>query len=217
MDPARLHPALRHLAAARTNLSGDVLAGVRDSLNARRREGARSVDITGVDVVDDVIGHVPVRVYRGSAVGGSAVVYCHAGAFVLGNLDTDHLQCVQWARDAQCTVISVDYRLAPEHPYPAAMDDAVTVLSWAAVYFDRVAVAGSSAGGALAARLAQCGTDDVVFQMLHQPVLDGSSSPPRVLMVLRQNRCGTITAVSTDYRNPRYRPARRNYAVAQRL
>lgn len=130
------------------------------------------MDITGVDVVDDVIGHVPVRVYRGSAVGGSAVVYCHAGAFVLGNLDTDHLQCVQWARDAQCTVISVDYRLAPEHPYPAAMDDAVTVLSWAAVYFDRVAVAGSSAGGALAARLAQCGTDDVVFQMLHQPVLD---------------------------------------------
>jgi hypothetical protein len=61
-----------------------------------------------------------------------AVIYCHSGAFVLGNLDTDHRQCVEFARRGRCTVISVDYRLAPEDPYPAGLDDAAAVLAWAA-------------------------------------------------------------------------------------
>ena len=111
------------------------------------------------------------------------VIYCHAGAFVLGNLDTDHRQCVELARRGRCSVVSLDYRLAPEHPYPAALDDAVTVLNWVSanaeelgVDASRIAVAGSSAGGALAACLAQRSADGslppVVFQMLHQPVLD---------------------------------------------
>jgi acetyl esterase/lipase len=111
------------------------------------------------------------------------VIYCHSGAFVLGNLDTDHRQCVEFARRGWCTVVSVDYRLAPEHPCPAAFDDALAVMNWVAtngvalgVDTSRMAVAGSSAGGALAARLAQRAAQGsappVVFQMLHQPVLD---------------------------------------------
>ena len=107
------------------------------------------------------------------------MIYCHAGAFVLGNLDTDHRQCVELARRGHCSVVSVDYRLAPEHPYPAALDDAITVLDWIITNADelgfdtsRVAVAGSSAGGALAAGLAQRFADRLVFQLLHQPVLD---------------------------------------------
>lgn len=102
---------------------------------------------------------------------------------MLGNLDTDHRQCVELARRGRCSVVSLDYRLAPEHPYPAALDDAVTVLNWVSanaeelgVDASRIAVAGSSAGGALAACLAQRSADGslppVVFQMLHQPVLD---------------------------------------------
>ena len=90
------------------------------------------------------------------------VVFCHAGGFVLGNLDTDHRQCVELARRGRCTVVSVDYRLSPEHPYPAALDDATAVLRWVAanatelgVDAARIAVAGSSAGAALAACLAQ--------------------------------------------------------------
>ena len=102
---------------------------------------------------------------------------------MLGNLDTDHRQCVELARRGRCSVVSLDYRLAPEHPYPAALDDAMSVLNWVSDNADglgvdasRIAVAGSSAGGALAACLAQRSADGslpaVVFQMLHQPVLD---------------------------------------------
>ena len=119
-----------------------------------------------------------------------AVIYCHAGAFVLGNLDIDHRQCVELARRAQCTVVSVDYRLAPEQPYPAGFDDVLGVLRWVAdnagalgVDAARLAVAGNSAGGALAALLAQRSAKGdappLVFQLLHQPVLDDRSTPSK--------------------------------------
>ncbi|KUI39916.1 alpha/beta hydrolase [Mycobacterium sp. GA-1199] len=179
----RLDPALRHLAEARTDLSPGLLGVVRDSLNQRRAETARAINDIVVEIEERVAHSVPVRIYRGAAAPSPAVIYCHAGAFVLGNLDTDHLQCVELARRGGCTVLSVDYRLAPEHPFPAALDDALTVLNWAnecatelGLDAARLAVAGSSAGGALAAGLAQRSADSsappVVFQLLHQPVLD---------------------------------------------
>ncbi|OBI78236.1 alpha/beta hydrolase [Mycobacterium sp. E740] len=175
----RLDPALRHLAEARTDLSPALLGVVRDSLNQRRAETTRVVNDIGVEIENRVAHSVPVRIYRGAPAPAPAVIYCHAGAFVLGNLDTDHLQCVEFARRGRCTVISVDYRLAPEHPYPAAFDDTLTVLNWACecatelgIDAARLAVAGSSAGGALAAGLAQQSAARLVFQLLHQPVLD---------------------------------------------
>ncbi|MGE2718718.1 alpha/beta hydrolase [Mycolicibacterium celeriflavum] len=179
----RLDPALRHLAEARTDLSPGLLGVVRDSLNQRRAETARTLSDIVVEVEERAAGSVPVRIYRGAAAPSPAVIYCHAGAFVLGNLDTDHLQCTELARRGGATVLSVGYRLAPENPYPAALDDALAVLNWAAdcatelgLDAGRLAVAGSSAGGALAAGLAQRAADasapPVVFQLLHQPVLD---------------------------------------------
>lgn len=187
---ARLDPALRHLADARTDLSAGVLGVVRDSLNQRRAETARDIDPVGVEFENREVGSIAVRIYRGGASPAPAVIYCHSGAFVLGNLDTDHRQCLEFARRGRCTVISVDYRLAPEHPYPAAIDDATTVLRWVAdngtalgVDSNRLAVAGSSAGGALAARLAhraaQGAVPPVVFQLLHQPVLDDRPMPSK--------------------------------------
>ncbi|MDO3637040.1 alpha/beta hydrolase fold domain-containing protein, partial [Mycolicibacterium arseniciresistens] len=191
----RLHPALRHLAGARTDLSPGVLHAVRSSLDERRRTSAEAVDAAGVDVGEESVPagggrSIPVRVYRSGGSPAPAVVYVHSGAFVLGNLDTDHRQCVELARRGRCAVLSVDYRLAPEHPHPAAFSDAVAVLRWAvtnaaALHLDpaRVAVAGSSAGGALAAGLAQRAArgdvPSVLFQLLHQPVLDDRMTPSR--------------------------------------
>jgi acetyl esterase/lipase len=191
----RLNPALRHLAAARTDLSPERIPAVRDSLNGRRRETAATVDASGVGIVDCIAqgdggSGIPVRIYRGGTSRAPAMVYCHSGAFVLGNLDTDHRQCVELARRADCTVVSVDYRLAPEHPYPAGFDDALAVLKWVAaeakildVDPERLAVGGSSAGAAFAAGLAQCAADGsappIVFQLLHQPVLDDRPSPSK--------------------------------------
>jgi acetyl esterase len=203
VDPAgrsdiaqRLASALRHLIDVRTDLSTDTLSVVRESVDRRRRELVDALDTVDVDVVDDGAPSnssptrhtVPVRIYRGGVSPAPAVIYCHSGAFVLGNLDTDHRQCVEFARRGRCTVISVDYRLAPEHPYPAALDDVMTVLTWARINAkrlgidaQRVAVAGNSAGGALAALAAQSATatTPIALQVLHQPVLDDRSTPSK--------------------------------------
>ncbi|OBI93616.1 alpha/beta hydrolase [Mycobacterium alsense] len=180
----RLDPALREVATTRTDFSPDAIHLVREPFNQRRRDAAVRTNTQGVRIDDDTADGVAVRIYRGAQENPApAVVYCHAGGFALGNLDTDHRQCVELARRARCAVVSVDYRLAPEHPYPAALDDAVAVLRWVAVNAAelgvdpaRLAVGGSSAGAALAACLAQGAADGslpaVAFQLLHQPVLD---------------------------------------------
>jgi acetyl esterase len=133
---------------------------------------------------------IPVRLYRAGGEAVPVVLFCHSGGFVLGNLDTDHRWCVDLARAVGCTVVSVDYRLAPEHPYPAAFDDVAAVLEWVAehaaalgVDSRRIALAGNSAGGALAALLAQASASGaappVAFQLLHQPVLDDRPTPSK--------------------------------------
>jgi len=180
----RLDPALRAVATTRTDFSLASIQLMREPFNARRGEAAEQTDAQGVQIVEDTVateaGAVPVRIYRG---GEPVIVYCHAGGFALGNLDTAHRQCVELAHRGRCTVVSVDYRLTPENPYPAALDDAVAVLRWVAadatglgVDPARLAVAGSSAGATLAACLAQGAAGGslpaIVFQLLHQPVLD---------------------------------------------
>jgi acetyl esterase/lipase len=167
-----------------------VLGVVRDSLNQRRGEASRGVNTVGVEIESREAGSIPVRIYRGGPAPAPAVIYCHSGAFVFGNLDTDHRQCVGFARRGRCTVISVDYRLAPKDPFPAGLDDAAAALEWTianaanlGIDTTRLAVAGSSAGAALAALLAQRAAHGtaapVVFQLLHQPVLDDRPMPSK--------------------------------------
>lgn len=190
----RLDPGLHGFAEARTDLSTGHLGVVRTSLDQRRRDAAQVLDTPGVEIVGARVAlgrrTIAVRIYRGGPSPSPAVVYCHSGAFVLGNLDTDQIQCVELARRARCTVISMDYRLAPEYPYPAAFDDAMVVLNWSATLAGeldidpgRIAVAGNSAGGALAALLAQHAAagsaPPVVFQALHQPALDDRPTPSK--------------------------------------
>jgi len=128
---------------------------------------------------------VPVRTYTPLAGGGlrPGLVFFHGGAFVLGDTRTEELRCLRYAGDAGCVVVSVDYRLAPEHPYPAAVDDAFAATCWVAAHAGelgvdatRLAVAGSSAGGALAAAVAlrarDAGGPALAFQLLNYPVID---------------------------------------------
>lgn len=103
-------------------------------------------------------GEIPIRVYRPDVQDAPVVVFYHGGGWVLGTLDSIDGVCRELANRSDCVVVSVDYRLAPEHPFPAGVDDAVTALEWVAEHagsFDgdasRLGVAGTSAGGNLAA------------------------------------------------------------------
>jgi len=104
-------------------------------------------------------GPIPLRVYvpRESVDPLPLSIYFHGGGFTVGNLDTHDSVCRMFAADADCIVVSVDYRLAPEHPFPAAADDALAALDWIhgnarrlGADRSRIAVAGDSAGGTLA-------------------------------------------------------------------
>jgi acetyl esterase len=110
----------------------------------------------GVGSVDDLnAAGVPVRVYQPPADNeGPAVVYLHGGGWVVGGPDSHDPLCRTLAARSGCTLVAVDYRRAPEHPYPAAIEDAWTVMRWAAERFSPLAVAGDSAGGQLAASVA---------------------------------------------------------------
>ncbi|WP_107092343.1 alpha/beta hydrolase [Streptomyces sp. NRRL B-1140] len=142
-------------------------------------------DTSGMEVEDHQVPGdpaVPVRVYRPHQAHG-AVIWLHGGGFVMGDVDTEHPWAARLADSSGVVVISVGYRLAPEHRFPAALDDAYAVLTWAAgraaeLGFDpeRIAVGGHSAGGGLAAGLALRARDErgprIRFQLLNQPGLD---------------------------------------------
>jgi acetyl esterase len=128
-------------------------------------------------------GPIPLRLYRPAEGVLPAFVFFHGGGWVVGDLDTHDVVCRQIARDAGVVVIAVDYRLAPEHPFPAASDDAWSATTWIAAHADelgidaaRMAVGGDSAGGGLAAVVALMARDSrnlrLAFQMLVYPVVD---------------------------------------------
>ncbi|WP_157245411.1 alpha/beta hydrolase [Nonomuraea typhae] len=135
-------------------------------------------DVSGLEVSDSDEPGVPVRIYRPPAAHGT-IVWMHGGGFCTGTLDSEHPFAARLAVDSGAVVISVDYRLAPEHPFPAAHDDAYRVTNWAAGHVAEpglLAVGGMSAGGGLAAGVALRARDEggprIGFQLLNQPVLD---------------------------------------------
>jgi acetyl esterase/lipase len=161
----------------------------RHRLNTVSAERAGSVDMSGVDSELHQItaargANLGIRIYRGAATSAvPIVVFAHGGGFVTGNLDTDHSLCVELARSVDCVVVSVDYRLAPEHPCPAALDDMHSAFDYAIAHAgqlnadrDRIAVVGRDAGAALMAGLAQRVFDEegpqIRLQLLHEPMLD---------------------------------------------
>jgi acetyl esterase len=112
------------------------------------------------------------------------LVFLHGGGFVIGDLDTHDQTCRRICRDAGVAVLSVDYRLAPEDPFPAGLEDALAATEWAAAHLaelggdDRLAVGGDSAGGNLAAVVAQHLGDVITAQLLIYPATDGIGDYP---------------------------------------
>lgn len=154
-----------------------------DLLQAPAEEVASSRDVT----VPRNDGELRLRVYRamGTQPGEllPCMVFLHGGGWVIGNLESHDRLCRRVANTARICVVAVDYRLAPEHRFPAALDDALTALRWVTSNVEalciapgRIGIGGDSAGGNLAAVLALMGRDgsapNTMFQALLYPVLD---------------------------------------------
>ncbi|MFE5811384.1 alpha/beta hydrolase [Streptomyces sp. NPDC056491] len=163
--------------------------GDTQALRAAAASGAGRAGPAMASVSDTVAGGVPVRIYAPAPAPGPGpgpegrplVVFLHGGGWVMCGLDTHDATCRSLAVAAGAVVVSADYRLAPEHPWPAAPDDALTVLLWArnrarALGCDpgRVVLAGDSSGGNLAAVTALRAPGLVAGQLLFYPPLDAS-------------------------------------------
>lgn len=130
-------------------------------------------------------GPLPVRIYWPGTDQGRAVTYLHGGGWVVGDLDTHDPVARRVASALGAVVVAVGYRLAPEHRYPAAAEDAVAALGWTARRFPgrALGVAGDSAGASLAAASALRARDDrlpLAAQLLMYPALDPSMSQPSI-------------------------------------
>ncbi len=193
----RIDPVLRDAAVelGAFEFRAETLAAEREHANLLAAQRAAAADPSGVSIDSRSIagpgGQLGLRLYRGRTESAAPlVVYAHGGGFVTGNLETDHAHCVELARDGGCLVVSVDYRLAPENPCPAALDDVEAALRYAVdnsaeldADASRIAVMGRDAGAALVAGLTQRMFDQegptILMQILHQPMLDSDATPSR--------------------------------------
>lgn len=130
-------------------------------------------------LIPGVASDIPVRIYRPDIAGPlPLMVYYHGGGFVIGDLDSHDNLCRAFCNALPAVVVSVDYRLAPEHRFPAAVEDAYTAVCWAADHAGelgadarRLIVAGDSAGGNLAAVVCQQARDEKGPEIAHQVLL----------------------------------------------
>lgn len=161
--------------------------------------------------------------------GSPVLLWIHGGGFVAGNAASSTPVCRRYANDLNALVVSVDYRLAPEHPFPAALDDCFAALTWVRdnaealrIDPDRIAIGGDSAGGGLAACLAQRATDagiPLALQLLIYPMLDDrtcTKTPPpgvgELVWTPASNLFGWTSYLGAEPGGPAAPP----YAVASR-
>lgn len=142
--------------------------------------------------IPGVAGEMLVKIYEPAGRNADklpAMLWIHGGGYVLGHPDMDDELCECFVQTARCVVVSVDYRLAPEHPYPAAIEDCYAGLVWMTeeaeslgIDENRVAIAGASGGGGLTAALALMARDkggpSIIFQMPLYPMLDNRNITP---------------------------------------
>jgi acetyl esterase/lipase len=202
MPNTEFHPDLRRIArlAPRGLVGPRTLRLVRALTPVVLRGSIRD----GVEALTLGSG-VGVRVHRpiGVSQPAPALLWIHGGGYVVGNAQQDDRLCRRFSRELGITVASVDYRLAPEHPYPAPLEDCYSALTWLArlpaVDPARVAIGGASAGGGLAAALALLARDrgeiTPTLQVLAYPMLDdrsgaGLKTPNYRLWGPKSNRFG---------------------------
>ena len=200
IDP-ELVPGLevyRMLGFTEPRLEGDVISVMREKLaELRAFAGTQMPPNDRVTRSDHLASgpegarDVPVRLYRPAGATGPlpCLVWIHGGGMIIGDIDGDDFTCDALAEAVGCLVISVGYRLAPEHPHPAPVEDCFAALRWAAASATelgldpaRIAVGGGSAGAGLAAGTALLARDRqglaLVFQLLVYPMLDDRNITP---------------------------------------
>jgi acetyl esterase len=171
-------PALYDLPPDEARRTYEAMAQVFDTVDI-------PIGSTSDQLIKGPASDIPVRIYTPIATGGALpiLLYFHGGGWVIGNIATHDKLCRALANEAHCIVLSVDYRLAPEAPFPAAVDDCYAALEWAEKNAseiggdaNRIAVGGDSAGGNLAAVLALKARNEkgpeISFQLLIYPVTD---------------------------------------------
>ena len=192
----------------------------------------RSKRPDGIDVEDRRVGSAGVRIYRPSdAETRAAILWIHGGGFMIGSARLDDRRCFRYALALGVVVVSVDYRLAPEHPFSAALDDCLAAWSWlqasaADLGVDpvRMVVAGESAGGGLAATLVQrihdLGGVQPAAQVLLSPMLDDRTAArfelDRIAHRVWSNRANR-SGWSAYLGHPPGAPTASEYAVAARF
>ena len=193
---APLHPDAKRILDIIAELDKGVVPPVpvpEMRANAKRRNNKFAAEPPTVGRVEArTISGVPVRMYWPEGSEGKrlpAYIHAHGGGFVVGDLDMADTVCRAICRDANVVVVSVDYRLAPEHKFPAGLDDTIAVMRWAAraepesgIDSKRLAIGGDSAGGNLAAAAAQALAGELGaqlrFQVLVYPVTDLTCAQP---------------------------------------
>ncbi len=182
IDGQTLDPQLQLVLAVNKHKGFDKLGGVAEA-RARYRHIATILDAPAKPphvlenrTLSTDSGPVPVRIYQPSgAANRPAIVFFHGGGYTIGDLETHDGLCRRFCREVVATVVSVDYRLSPEHPFPAGVDDCAAVTRWVLANAEsigvdaaRVALAGDSAGGNYAAIVSQ-EVPGIAFQLLIYP------------------------------------------------
>ena len=183
---------LTQMAPFETLTPKEARARFEELAEARRQMAVEPVNQVRNLTIPGPAGEIPIRVYSPKVESPSpALIYFHGGGWVLGDLESHDHVCRALANSASCVVISVDYRLAPEHKFPAAVHDSYAAVEWIAeragelgVDRSRIAVGGDSAGGNLAAVVSQIARDrsgpSIAYQLLIYPGTDMQMSMPSI-------------------------------------
>ena len=202
MPSTDFHPDLRRVARLAPRVVDRPAHAAADPRAVAALQRGRSHDGVEALILRSGVG---VRLHRPAGVSqpGAALLWIHGGGYVMGTAQQDDALCHRFARELGITVAAVDYRLAPEHPYPAPLEDCYAALTWLAalpaVDPARVAIGGASAGGGLTAALALLARDrgevTPTLQLLAYPMLDdrsasGPENPNYRLWSPKSNRFG---------------------------